>query len=39
MAAEGSTPVGGSLEKIAAYLKSEQTEWGDLIREAGIKFD
>ena len=39
MAAEGSTPLGGSLEKIAAYLKSEQTEWGDLIREAGIKFD
>ena len=39
MAAEGSTPLGGSLEKIAAYLKSEQFEWGDLIREAGIKFD
>ena len=39
MATEGSTPLGGSLEKIAAYLKSEQTEWGDLIREAGIKFD
>jgi tripartite-type tricarboxylate transporter receptor subunit TctC len=39
MAAEGSTPLGGGLEKIAAYLKSEQTEWGDLIREAGIKFD
>ena len=39
MASEGSTPLGGSLEKIAAYLKSEQTEWGDLIREAGIKFD
>ena len=39
MAAEGSTPLGGSLEKIAAYLKSEQAEWGDLIREAGIKFD
>lgn len=39
MAAEGSTPLGGSLEKIAAYLKSEQTEWGDVIREAGIKFD
>jgi len=39
MAAEGSTPIGGNLEKIAAYLKTEQSEWGDLIREAGIKFD
>ena len=39
MAAEGSTPIGGNLEKIAAYLKAEQSEWGDLIREAGIKFD
>ena len=39
MAAEGSTPIGGNLEKIAAYLKAEQCEWGDLIREAGIKFD
>jgi len=38
MAAEGSTPIGGNLEKIAAYLKAEQSEWGDLIREAGIKF-
>jgi tripartite-type tricarboxylate transporter receptor subunit TctC len=39
MAAEGSTPIGGNLEKIAAYLKTEQSEWGDLIRDAGIKFD
>jgi len=39
MAAEGSTPIGGNLEKIAAYLKAEQSEWGDLIREAGFKFD
>jgi len=39
MAAEGSTPIGGNLEKIAAYLKAEQSEWGELIREAGIKFD
>jgi len=39
MAAEGSTPIGGNLEKIAAYLKAEQSEWGDLIREAVIKFD
>jgi len=39
MAAEGSTPIGGNLEKIAAYLKAEHSEWGDLIREAGIKFD
>ena len=39
MAAEGSSPIGGSLEKIAAYLKTEQAEWGELIRDAGIKFD
>ncbi len=39
MAAEGSTPIGGSLEKIAAYLKTEQSEWGELIRDAGIRFD
>ena len=39
MATEGSTPLGGSPEEFAAYLKAEHAKWGSLIREAGIKMD
>lgn len=39
LAAEGSTPMGGSLDKAQAYVRAEQAEWGTLVREAGIKFD
>jgi tripartite-type tricarboxylate transporter receptor subunit TctC len=39
LATEGSTPLGGSPEEFAAYLKAEYAKWGSLIREAGIKMD
>jgi tripartite-type tricarboxylate transporter receptor subunit TctC len=39
LAAEGSTPMGGSAEKATQYVKAEQAEWAAVIREAGIKFD
>ena len=37
--AEGSTPLGGSVQKAADYLRSEQAEWAALIRTANIKLD
>jgi tripartite-type tricarboxylate transporter receptor subunit TctC len=35
--AEGSTPVGGSVQKAAQYLKSEHARWGAAVREAGVR--
>ncbi|CAN5710153.1 tripartite tricarboxylate transporter substrate binding protein [soil metagenome] len=35
--AVGSTPVGGSVESAAQYVKAEHTKWGAVVREAGIK--
>jgi tripartite-type tricarboxylate transporter receptor subunit TctC len=37
--AEGSTPVGGSVEQAAQYIKSEHAKWGAVVREAGFKPD
>jgi tripartite-type tricarboxylate transporter receptor subunit TctC len=37
--AEGSTPMTGSPEQAAKFIKAEQEKWGSLIREAGIKPD
>lgn len=39
MATEGSTALGGSAEKAAAYLRSEQAEWAAVVKDAHIKFD
>jgi tripartite-type tricarboxylate transporter receptor subunit TctC len=39
LAAEGSTPMGGSPEQAAKYIKAEQALWATLIREAGIKVE
>jgi tripartite-type tricarboxylate transporter receptor subunit TctC len=39
LAEEGSTPLKGSPEEVAKYIKNEQAEWGTLIRESGIKFE
>ncbi len=39
LAEEGSTPLKGSPEEVARYIKNEQAEWGTLIRESGIKFE
>ena len=35
--AEGSTPVGGSPEKAAEYVKAEHARWGTAVREAGVQ--
>ena len=37
--AEGSSALGGSAQKAADYLRSEQAEWSALIRTAKIKLD
>ena len=37
--AEGSTPVGGSIESATKYLKAEHTLWGGIVRSIGIKPD
>lgn len=37
--AEGSTSLGGTSQKAAEYLRSEQAEWATLIRTANIKLD
>ena len=39
LAAEGSTPMSGSPEQVAACIKAEQATWGKLIRDAGIKLE
>jgi tripartite-type tricarboxylate transporter receptor subunit TctC len=39
LAEEGSSAMSGSPEEVARYLKSEQAEWGTVIREAGIRFE
>ena len=39
LAEEGSSAMSGSPEEVAKYLKSEQAEWGAVIREAGIRFE
>ena len=39
LAEEGSSAMSGNPEEVARYLKSEQAEWGAVIREAGIRFE
>ena len=39
LAAESSTGLGGSPEKAAQFISAQQTEWGVLVREAGIRFE
>ncbi len=39
LAAEGSSPLGGSPDKATQYLRSEQNEWATLIRTAKITLD
>ena len=36
---EGSTPLGGTPEQFAAFIKSEYAKWGGAVRDAGIKLD
>ena len=37
LAAEGSEPVGSSPDEFAAFIKTENEQWGRLIKQAGIK--
>lgn len=37
--AEGSAPMSGSPEQLAAFLKAEHARWGAVVREAAVKLD
>jgi tripartite-type tricarboxylate transporter receptor subunit TctC len=37
--ADGSEPLGGTPQRFAEFLKSENAKWGAVIREAGIKLE
>jgi len=39
LAEEGSTPLGGTPQQFADYIKSENAKWGAAVRDAGIKLD
>jgi tripartite-type tricarboxylate transporter receptor subunit TctC len=39
LAEDGSTPLGGTPEQFAAFIKSEHAKWGTAVRDAGIKLD
>jgi tripartite-type tricarboxylate transporter receptor subunit TctC len=36
---DGSTPLGGTPEQFAAFIKTEHAKWGTAVRDAGIKLD
>jgi len=36
---DGSTPLGGTPEQFAAFIKTEHAKWGAAVREANIKLD
>jgi tripartite-type tricarboxylate transporter receptor subunit TctC len=36
---DGSTPLGGTPQQFADYIKSENAKWGAAVRDAGIKLD
>ena len=37
--AEGSTPMAGTAQQVAQFLKTENERWGSAVREAGAKVD
>ena len=37
--ADGSTPMGGSPQRFAEFIRSEHAKWGAVIKEAGIKLE
>ena len=39
LAEDGSTPLGGTPQQFADYIKSEHAKWGAAVRDAGIKLD
>jgi tripartite-type tricarboxylate transporter receptor subunit TctC len=36
---DGSTPLGGTAEQFAAFIRTEHAKWGAAVRDAGIKLD
>jgi tripartite-type tricarboxylate transporter receptor subunit TctC len=36
---DGSTPLGGTPQQFADFIKAENAKWGAVVREAGIKLD
>jgi tripartite-type tricarboxylate transporter receptor subunit TctC len=36
---DGSTPLGGTPQQFADFIKSENAKWGAVVREAGIRLD
>jgi tripartite-type tricarboxylate transporter receptor subunit TctC len=36
---EGSAPLNGTPEQLAAFLKAENARWGNVVREAAVKLD
>jgi tripartite-type tricarboxylate transporter receptor subunit TctC len=36
---DGSTPLGGTPEEFAEFIRAEHAKWGAAVREAGIKLD
>jgi tripartite-type tricarboxylate transporter receptor subunit TctC len=36
---DGSTPLGGTPEQFAAFIRTEHVKWGAAVRDAGIKLD
>ena len=36
---DGSTPLGGTPEQFAAFIRTEHAKWGGAVRDAGIKLD
>jgi tripartite-type tricarboxylate transporter receptor subunit TctC len=39
LAEEGSRPLGGTPEQLAAFIKTEHVRWGAAVRDAGVKAD
>ena len=39
LAADGTVPIGSTPEEFAAYVKSERTKWGPVVRAANIKIE
>jgi tripartite-type tricarboxylate transporter receptor subunit TctC len=39
LAEDGSTPLGGTPQQFADFIKAEIAKWGAVVREAGIKLD
>jgi tripartite-type tricarboxylate transporter receptor subunit TctC len=39
LAEDGSTPIGGTAQQFADFIKTEHAKWGAVVRDAGIKLD